>query len=521
MENIDRRTGFMRKRRKWNEEMVREILLKVNSESNLTLTYLYGNYGGMVRAIKEDYGSLEQGLKKFGFSYNEINKLEKWPPEKVIERLIDYYKQGILTISFLRENDWKLLYGARECFGSLENASKVCGIPYHEIRQSNIWSSKVDVDNLLLQLYRKGLLTPMYVREHGDGLLGACKKFYGSLENAVEANGVSYKEILQREDWNKEKVIIHLREMYNDGIPIQSIYLKTNYPQIHAACIRHFGSFLNAITSAGFTIEEIYGTEKWNKERIISKLQELGVEGVLMTENFAIEFRPLYKACYREFGSFIQACEEAGLSVNVIKENRPYIDKKKWEKDEVINELYEWFYVKRKSHRDLFTENSKLEKQARDHFGTLLKALNEIDIDYEERWRKNVRSAGIRFENLVGKVLSELSYQIKLRNKLIHLAPRQSIKPDFVLNGDVGDIFVDAKLSAWTQSIDETIEKYKNYCSELWIVYWYNEREKKDFGKVKFKSIFDLIECLPKERKRHYFFKLNELETWLNKSQFE
>ncbi|WML43136.1 hypothetical protein [Neobacillus sp. PS3-40] len=501
----------MRKRRKWNEEKIKEVLLNLYHEGKLTISYLYMQYGGMVRAIVEDYGSLEVVFGKLGIPFEDIYKLEHWPAERVLQDLISLHKQGVLTPIYLRENHLKLLYGCKARFGSLENALKECGISYEEIRLNNIWT-KDKVDSSLLELDSQGVLTPIYVRNHGDGLLGGCKRFYGSLENAVEANGISYQDILQRESWDKQKVTVILRDMNNEGHSLQSLHLKINYPEIHAACVRLFGSFINAITSAGFTIDEIYGTERWDKKKILLNLQELGVEGILKTKNFALEFRPLYKACYREFGSFINACEAAGLPSRRIKESRPYMDKKTWEADEVINNLYEWFYVKGKTQRELFTENSKLEKAARDHFGTLRKALNEIDVDYEQRWRKNVRSAGIRFENIVEKVLGELNYPIVLRNKLINVKGTL-IKPDFVLEGN---IYIDAKISAWTQSIEDTINKYKDYCKELWIVYWYSER--KSFDGVQFKSIEEFIEMLPEEKKYFYHEELNDLEVWLNES---
>lgn len=496
----------MRKRKKWNEERNKNIILTCYSEGILTISYLYNNYGGMVRAIKEDYGSLELFFKKIGIPYDEIYKYEHWSKERILGELKIIYKKGVLTPTYLRENHRKLLDACYGHFGSLENALEKCGISYDETRITKMWS-KEKVENEIMVLHSKSLLTPTSVRETG-GLIDAIERLYGSLKNVVEDLGISYEEILMRENWNREKVINKLLELHNSEENIQSIYLKTNYTSLHSACVRIFGSFEKAILSTGLTLEKVYGSNLWGEERIISNLQKLGVKGILETENFAIEYRSLYSACYREFGSFMNACKAARLSVEEIQRNRPYMDKKSRTKEEVVKELRDWFVVMKKSHRDLFLENSKLEKAARVHFGTLRKALKAIDVDYEKRWKPTAKAAGTKFENIVEEVFEELNYPILLRNKKIY-----SVRPDFIL---ADNMWVDAKLSAWTQTIPSTIKKYSKYCKELWIVYLFCNSERKDSEKVKFMSIEKFINLLPLEKRNHYYEKLEDLKYWLD-----
>ena len=108
-----------------------------------------------------------------------------------------------------------------------------------------------------------------------------------------------------------------------------------------------------------------------------------------------------------------------------------------------------------------------------------------------------LKNKGFQFESLVRDILIALGYKISY-NKVIG-----NYRPDFITDDDV---IIDAKLSAWTQSIDDTISKYKNISSHIKIIYlrgdklnkWSND-EYKDIEFIKIHSLFNELYAINRD----------------------
>lgn len=75
----------------------------------------------------------------------------------------------------------------------------------------------------------------------------------------------------------------------------------------------------------------------------------------------------------------------------------------------------------------------------------------------------NQRYIGFKFEKIVKEILEAFELEFEY-NKYYN----KEIRPDFQMNDNV---WVDAKLSAWTTTIVSTIEKYTEHCNKLIIIY--------------------------------------------------
>ena len=92
---------------------------------------------------------------------------------------------------------------------------------------------------------------------------------------------------------------------------------------------------------------------------------------------------------------------------------------------------------------------------------------------------------GFTFEKTFKKMLDIL----EIRNKFNRYAVNNTIRPDFQLEKG---LWIDCKLSAWTSTIEETIEKYTPHCEKLIIVFLrgeYKHLPEVNHPKVEFRKV--------------------------------
>lgn len=132
---------------------------------------------------------------------------------------------------------------------------------------------------------------------------------------------------------------------------------------------------------------------------------------------------------------------------------------------------------------------------AHNKYGSYEKLLIDMGYDVSEFIDYDtLKSKGFQFESLVRDILIALGYKISY-NKVIG-----NYRPDFITDDNV---IIDAKLSAWTQSIDDTISKYTNTSSHIKIIYlrgdklnkWSND-EYKDIEFIKVHSLFNELSAI-------------------------
>ena len=125
-----------------------------------------------------------------------------------------------------------------------------------------------------------------------------------------------------RQTWRPEMIIDHI--LYRkDKERLNSHYYATNYPDVHAAAERLFGSWKAAIEAAGLDYSKICRYQKWSRDKVIRKIKEAHKQGkpinsVAMQENN----KPLYMAAVKRFGNWENAVKAAGINYRKIRIRR-------------------------------------------------------------------------------------------------------------------------------------------------------------------------------------------------------
>jgi hypothetical protein len=114
------------------------------------------------------------------------------------------------------------------------------------------------------------------------------------------------------------------------------------------------------------------------------------------------------------------------------------------------------------------------------------------------------------FEKLVDELLIDIGV---VYEKYEH----ERWNPDYILHNNV---WMDAKLSQWTVFESNTIERYKEHCRMLTIVYMRGRRgEISDIiidKNVRLISVYKFIKQLPKYKQKKYHEAISEIKTILH-----
>jgi hypothetical protein len=94
-------------------------------------------------------------------------------------------------------------------------------------------------------------------------------------------------------------------------------------PGLHAAAVRHFGSYDAALRRAGIKPEEVRRRRSWTKDLVLAGIRAARRGGSGLTDSAMRRGDPaLYGAAVRLFGSFTAARERAGVKIKPAARSR-------------------------------------------------------------------------------------------------------------------------------------------------------------------------------------------------------
>jgi len=181
------------------------------------------------------------------------NARRKWAKERIIEEIKRRYRNGepLNYRHMNRKRSWLCVVAVRKYFKNWRDAVEAAGIDYQEISLQQSWSPQ-KVINAVIRLKKEGHpIYSTYINSLFPNLYVAARLNFGGWRQAVEAAGIKY-EFKERQDrWTKEKVIARLQEIKSKGEKTNRTYFRKNYSGLERAMIRIFKNWENALTEAG------------------------------------------------------------------------------------------------------------------------------------------------------------------------------------------------------------------------------------------------------------------------------
>lgn len=118
--------------------------------------------------------------------------------------------------------------------------------------------------------------------------------------------------------WTEKMILDHLMARHGRE-PLNYNYYLNEYPDVHAAAIRHFGSWQDAIENCGLDYEKIRKYRRWSREKILAEIKKMRQAGQPLNSDHAQEkHKPLYMATVKRFKNWGRAIHAAGFDYKKI-----------------------------------------------------------------------------------------------------------------------------------------------------------------------------------------------------------
>lgn len=245
-----------------------------------------------------------------------------WDQEKIVKALRKLHRQGIcLAYSHVARREQSLLSAAAYHFGSYHKALERAGIDYAEQLQRPRWT-KARIITLIKQAKRKGDdLHWSAVTNRGDEVSRAAfaslqPRLFGKWVRALHAAGLDADEVARYRNWDQSVVVFELKSRAQNGEALGSGALQKDDAGLHAAAIRYYGTYDDALLAAKLNPKKHRLRRRWSRQDVISGLKQAAKHGVRISDTSIRQHdSALYGAAVRLFGCFTDARTASGLKL--------------------------------------------------------------------------------------------------------------------------------------------------------------------------------------------------------------
>ncbi|MFN3421456.1 MAG: homing endonuclease associated repeat-containing protein, partial [Armatimonadota bacterium] len=157
-----------------------------------------------------------------------------------------------------------LLMAAKKYFGGWREAVIAAGIDYDsyiaEKKTGQVEQAKQQIIDEIKRLYQEGRIDELSgAWRYHLSLFRKARHRFGSWKKAIEAAGLNYHEIVQRQKWTPEKIVAEIRRLYAEGKDLSVTAMQRTHPNLVAIAQspRYFGSWRAAVEAAGLDYELI------------------------------------------------------------------------------------------------------------------------------------------------------------------------------------------------------------------------------------------------------------------------
>jgi len=243
-----------------------------------------------------------------------------WDKPEILKALKKLHKQGEdLSYNALAEKQQSLVSASAYHFGSYRSAIEKAGIVYDSIARRPRWTKGAIISLIKAARREEQDLHWAAVTKRGDEVGKAAfaslqPRLFGSWDRALTAAGLDADEVNRYRKWNRESIVFELRARARDHQQLNSGALQLEDPGLHAAAVRHFGSYDEALLAAKLDPQKLRQRRSWSKQVVKDTLKSIQKDGQRLSDSAVRQDDPaLYGAAVRLFGSFSAARNAAGI----------------------------------------------------------------------------------------------------------------------------------------------------------------------------------------------------------------
>jgi len=243
-----------------------------------------------------------------------------WTKPRILQELQQYHKAGKdLSYNGLAKQQQSLVSAAAYHFGSYRRAISQAGIDYDEVIRRPRWS-KAGIIALIKKGRRSGHdLHWSAVTRRKDELAKAAfaslqPRLFGRWDRALQAAGLDADEISRYRKWDANTIVYELKTRAREQQPLNSGAIQDEDPGLHAAAVRHFGTYDDALRAAKLDPSKVRRRKTWTQEEVIKGIKQAHRAGRGLADSTIRRESPaLYGAAIRLYGAFTTARQAAGV----------------------------------------------------------------------------------------------------------------------------------------------------------------------------------------------------------------
>lgn len=186
-----------------------------------------------------------------------------WTKEKITEAIKALHRENVdLSYNRLAKKNQPLVSAAAYHFGSYRKAIEKAGIAYAKVVRRPRWTKQLVIAAIKLAK-RDGIeLHWSAVTRRKDELGKAAyaalqQRLFGSWDRALHAAGLDADDVARYRTWDRDTIVSELKSRVSSLDAVNSGAVQTDDPGLHAACLRHFGTFDGALKAAKIKPENV------------------------------------------------------------------------------------------------------------------------------------------------------------------------------------------------------------------------------------------------------------------------
>lgn len=164
-------------------------------------------------------------------------------------------------------------------------------------------------------------------------LYRAASRMFGSWRNAVVSAGLPAARARSNGEWTPSRIMTVIRTLARRRSRLRAQEVLDRYGQLVPAARRCFGSWAKAVYAAGVNPQKLQRTSNWTRERILECILVRAINNESL-DRPAVKPRALVDAGTKLFGSWRAALAEAGIAS---EDARPEIRKLTVEEGSVLS----------------------------------------------------------------------------------------------------------------------------------------------------------------------------------------
>jgi hypothetical protein len=243
-----------------------------------------------------------------------------WTRDEILKALKRLYKQKAdLSYNALASKRQPLVSAAAYHFGSYRKAVERAGIDYATVVRRPRWTKAAIIGLIKAARRNDEDLHWSAVTKRRDELGRAAfaslqPRLFGRWDRALHAAGLDADEVSRYRKWDRNTVVFELKARAQADEALNSGAIQKDDSGLHAAAVRHFGSYDRALRAAKVDPDSVRRRRNWSRPDVLAALKQAKRQGMHLADSTVRREHPaLYGAAVRLFGTYTAARDAAGV----------------------------------------------------------------------------------------------------------------------------------------------------------------------------------------------------------------